>query len=198
MELAVWHSATCRSARFDEASETWEVTVERAGTTHTLHPTQAGDRDRHVGHPQHPALRRCRQLHRRAKHHSSKHPGGDAWRGKRAVVVGSNNSAHDIAADLFEHGAAVTMVQSSSTHIARSESLMTFATGVLYSEQAVASGITTEKADLLFASIPYRIMGDVPEAGRRPDPRSRRPPSTSASSAPASCSISATTDPDCS
>jgi putative flavoprotein involved in K+ transport len=30
--------------------------------------------------------------------------------------------------------------------------------GALYSEEAVASGITTEKADLIFASIPYRIM----------------------------------------
>jgi putative flavoprotein involved in K+ transport len=30
--------------------------------------------------------------------------------------------------------------------------------GALYSEEAVASGITTETADLIFASIPYRIM----------------------------------------
>ncbi|MEA2147647.1 MAG: putative flavoprotein involved in transport [Solirubrobacteraceae bacterium] len=28
----------------------------------------------------------------------------------------------------------------------------------LYSEEAVASGVTTEKADLIFASLPYRIM----------------------------------------
>ena len=157
MELAVWHSATCRSARFDEASETWEVTVERAGTTHTLHPTQLVIATGMSGIPNIPHYAGADSF-TGEQHHSSKHPGGDAWRGKRAVVVGSNNSAHDIAADLFEHGAAVTMVQRSSTHIARSESLMTFATGVLYSEQAVASGITTEKADLLFASIPYRIM----------------------------------------
>lgn len=30
--------------------------------------------------------------------------------------------------------------------------------GALYSEQAVASGMTTKKADLTFASLPYRIM----------------------------------------
>ena len=30
--------------------------------------------------------------------------------------------------------------------------------GALYSEEAVASGITTEKADMIFASLPYRIM----------------------------------------
>ena len=30
--------------------------------------------------------------------------------------------------------------------------------GDLYSERAVAAGMTTEKADLMFASLPYRIM----------------------------------------
>jgi putative flavoprotein involved in K+ transport len=30
--------------------------------------------------------------------------------------------------------------------------------GALYSEEAVAGGVTTEKADLIFASLPYRIM----------------------------------------
>lgn len=30
--------------------------------------------------------------------------------------------------------------------------------GDLYSERAVAAGMTTRKADLIFASLPYRIM----------------------------------------
>ena len=57
------------------------------------------------------------------QHHSSRHPGGEAYRGKRVVVLGSNNSAHDICADLWEHGADVTMIQRSSTLVARSETL---------------------------------------------------------------------------
>jgi putative flavoprotein involved in K+ transport len=73
-------------------------------------------------------------------------------------VLGSNNSAHDICADLWENGADVTMVQRSSTHIAPSDSLMELALGGLYSEQAVASGIDHHKADLVFASVPYKIM----------------------------------------
>jgi putative flavoprotein involved in K+ transport len=40
------------------------------------------------------------------------------------VVIGSNNSAHDICAALWENDADVTMVQRSSTHIVRSETLM--------------------------------------------------------------------------
>ena len=50
------------------------------------------------------------------------------------------------------------MVQRSSTHIVRSATLMDIGLEALYSEEAVASGVTTEKADLIFASLPYRIM----------------------------------------
>jgi putative flavoprotein involved in K+ transport len=50
------------------------------------------------------------------------------------------------------------MVQRSSTHIVKSDSLMEIGLGALYSEQALAAGITTEKADMVFASLPYRIM----------------------------------------
>ena len=74
------------------------------------------------------------------------------------MVIGSNNSAHDICADLWEHGADVTMVQRTSTHIARSETLHELATGVLYSEEALARGITTDRADMISASTPYRLL----------------------------------------
>ena len=43
---------------------------------------------------------------------------------KKVVVIGSNNSAHDICAALYEAGVDVTMVQRSSTHIVRSDTLM--------------------------------------------------------------------------
>ena len=131
------------------------------------------------------------------QHHSSEHPGPDAYEGKRCVVIGSNNSAHDICAALWEAGADVTMVQRSSTHIVRSETLMDLGLGDLYSERAVASGITTEKADMIFASMPYRIMHEfqIPVYGRC---ASTTPTSTSAWSARASSSTGATTSPACS
>jgi putative flavoprotein involved in K+ transport len=52
----------------------------------------------------------------------------------------------------------VTMLQRSSTHIARSDTLMELALGGLYSEEAVKAGVTTNTADMIFASIPYKIM----------------------------------------
>jgi len=100
------------------------------------------------------------ELFRGDQHHSSAHPGPDRYVGKRAVVIGSNNSAHDICKALYENGVDVTMVQRSSTHIVKSDSLMDLGLGDLYSERALAAGMTTEKADLTFASLPYRIMAD--------------------------------------
>ena len=38
---------------------------------------------------------------------------------------------------------------------------MEIALGALYSEEAVAAGMTTEKADMIFASLPYRIMAGL-------------------------------------
>ena len=50
------------------------------------------------------------------------------------------------------------MIQRSSTHVARSDTLMELALGGLYSEAAVKAGITTDMADLIFASMPYKIL----------------------------------------
>ncbi|VVB50002.1 FAD-dependent oxidoreductase [Beijerinckiaceae bacterium RH AL1] len=157
MELNYWSNTECKSAKFDDAKKEWTIEVEREGHPLTLRAQQlvlATGLSAVPNMPSYPGMETFEGTH----YHSSRHPGGDAWRGKKAVVIGSNNSAHDICADFWENGADVTMVQRSSTHIARSESLMELALGGLYSEQAVQNGITTNKADLTFASIPYAIM----------------------------------------
>src|SRR5262249_57360923 len=92
-----------------------------------------------------------------------RHGSGRASGGKRAIVIGANNSAHDIAADLWEHGADVTMVQRSPTVVVRSETLIAKAHAPLFSEAALAQGISTDVADLMLASIPHRL---VPERAR--------------------------------
>lgn len=157
MEVPYWSKTTCLSAVFDDAAQRWTVEVDRDGERLTLHPTQLVLATGMSGKPNVPALP-GRDVFRGEQHHSSAHPGPDAYVGKKAVVIGSNNSAHDICKALYENGVDVTMVQRSSTHIVKSDSLMEIGLGALYSEQAVADGMTTEKADLTFASLPYRIM----------------------------------------
>jgi putative flavoprotein involved in K+ transport len=157
MELNYWTNTEAKSACYDEATGEWTVEVERDGQPVVLRPKQlvlATGMSGKPNLPQFPGM----DTFRGDQHHSSAHPGPDAYAGKRAVVVGSNNSAFDICGALWEKGADVTMVQRSSTHIVRSDTLMDIGLGALYSEEAVAGGMTTEKADLTFASLPYRIM----------------------------------------
>ena len=157
MELNFWGGTTAKSASYDEGTGEWTLVVERDGEEITLRPKQlvlATGMSGKPNVPDFPGMDRFRGV----QQHSSRHPGPEGWTGKRAVVVGSNNSAHDICAALWEADADVTMVQRSTTHIVRSESLMELGLAPLYSEEAVANGVTTQKADMIFASIPYAIL----------------------------------------
>jgi putative flavoprotein involved in K+ transport len=81
--------------------------------------------------------------------HSHGYDDGEAWAGKRALVLGTGNSGHDIAQDLHASGARVTLVQRSSTHIVNLEpsAQLPYA---LYDE-----GPPLEDCDLIAASMPF-------------------------------------------
>ncbi|GHE09416.1 NAD(P)/FAD-dependent oxidoreductase [Klenkia taihuensis] len=157
MELNYWSSTTVESASFDEAAGRWDVEVTRDGERLTLHPTElvfATGMSGKARMPEFPGMDRFRG----EQQHSSQHPGPEQYRDKKVVVVGSNNSAHDICAALWEHGADVTMVQRSSTLVVRSEAVLQSMAGT-YSEAAVAAGMTTARADLVGASVPMALLG---------------------------------------
>jgi putative flavoprotein involved in K+ transport len=157
MEVPYWGSTVATSATYSEDKGEWTVEVERDGMPLTLRPSQVVLATGMSGKPNIPVIP-GHDVFRGDQQHSSAHPGPDAYAGKKVVVIGSNNSAFDICGALWEHDADVTMVQRSSTHIVKSNTLMDIGLGALYSEEAVAGGVTTEKADLIFASLPYRIM----------------------------------------
>ena len=154
MELDCWTETACQAASYDEEHGDWTVTVERAGETVVLRPKQLVLATGMSGLPTWPAYPGAERFGG-VQHHSSRHPGGESFAGKRCIVVGSNNSAHDIAADLWEHGAEVTMVQRSPTLVVRAESYQRHGR-LLYSEEAVAAGIDADKADLISAPCPTR------------------------------------------
>ena len=86
----------------------------------TLRPKQLVLATGMSGKPEHARSSRAWTSSRATSTTRRSTPAPDALRGKRAVVIGSNNSAHDICAALWEAGADVTMVQRSSTHVVRS------------------------------------------------------------------------------
>ncbi|MGZ4607240.1 MAG: NAD(P)-binding domain-containing protein [Blastococcus sp.] len=157
MEIPYWGSTTATKATYSPEKGEWTVEVERHGKPLTLRPAHVVLATGMSGKPNIPVIP-GQDVFRGDQHHSSAHPGPDAYAGKKVVVIGSNNSAFDICGALWENDADVTMVQRSSTHIVKSATLMDIGLGDLYSERAVAAGVTTEKADMIFASLPYRIM----------------------------------------
>ena len=157
MELNYWTKSTATSAKYDAAKKEWTVVVDRDGQEVTLHPKQLVFATGMSGKANVPKFKGM-ETFKGEQHHSSQHPGPDGYKGKKVVVIGSNNSAHDICAALWENGVDVTMIQRSTTHIVRSDSLMEIGLGDLYSERAVQSGMSTNKADLIFASLPYAIL----------------------------------------
>ncbi|UCI16631.1 NAD(P)/FAD-dependent oxidoreductase [Mesorhizobium sp. B2-1-8] len=157
MELNYWSSTSAKSAKYDKKTKEWTVVVERDGEEIVLKPKQLVLATGMSGKANWPKYK-GQDIFKGEQQHSSTHPGPDKYRGKKVVVIGSNNSAHDICAALWEGGADVTMVQRSSTHIVKSDTLMDIGLGALYSEQAVENGMTTRKADMIFASLPYRIL----------------------------------------
>ena len=158
MGLQVWGSTPLRRGRFDGTTGRWHLEVEREGRKRTLQPLQLVVALGVSGYPQQPEIPGAERFAGEI-HHSSQHPGPDGYRGRRYVVVGSNNSAHDIAAALWEAGAAeVTMLQRSSTLVAPLPALETLAFAGSYSEEALARGITPEMSDMAMASIPYRLL----------------------------------------
>ncbi|MBX2869875.1 MAG: NAD(P)/FAD-dependent oxidoreductase [Acidiferrobacterales bacterium] len=157
MELNYWGSTECQNARYDEQNKEWVVSVDRDGEKVELRPKQLILATGMSGVPNIPEIPGAEKF-KGEQHHSSQHGASEAYNGKKCVVIGSNNSAHDICAALWESGADVTMLQRSTTHIARSDTLMDLALGDLYSEKAVANGVDHHTADLIFASLPYRIL----------------------------------------
>ena len=153
MELNFWGSSNCTGASYDDGRKRWTVSVERNGDTLTLHPRQLVLCTGAYGLPRIPEFD---DAHRFAGTimHSSRYQTGEIGKGRRCVVVGSNTSAHDICADLWESGAErVTMIQRSPTTVVSSDALMEIVFKGLYSESAVAGGISTERADMMFASM---------------------------------------------
>ena len=83
--------------------------------------------------------------------HSSQYDDGEAWKGKSVLVIGTGNSGHDIAQDLYSSGAKVTLVQRSSTLITNIEPSAQLAYA-MYDE-----GLPLEDCDLIATSIPLPL-----------------------------------------
>jgi putative flavoprotein involved in K+ transport len=163
MELNYWSGTECNGARYDEAKKEWTVEVVRQGKPLTLRPRQLVLATGGSGFPKMPSIPGM-ETFKGDLHHSSQHPGPDGYKGKKTVVIGCTSSGHDICEALWEADADVTMVQRGSAMVGRADTLMALSLAPLYSEAAVKAGITTDRADLILASVPYKVLPSLQTA----------------------------------
>jgi hypothetical protein len=154
MELNVWTNTEFLGCEYDESTRRWMVTVVRGdGTSREIRVTHlvlaTGGTS---GVPHVPSLPGLDQFEGKVVH-SSRFVSGVPYRNKNAIVVGTGNSGHDVAQDLYDNGAAnVTLVQRSPTCVV---SLVPSGTMVyaIYSESPLIEDI-----DLINVAVPYPVF----------------------------------------
>jgi len=151
MELNYWTGTGFEGGRYDQTTGRWSVTLRRGdGTTREMHPRHIVMATGASGIPNLPDIPSLNNFTGTVLH-ASRYQDGEAWRGKRAIVLGTGTSGHDIAQDLHANGAAVTIVQRRSTMIVNVEpsAQLPYA---LYDE-----GPPLEDCDLITTSIPLPL-----------------------------------------
>jgi hypothetical protein len=151
MELNCWTATEFEGGVYDEKEQRWHVVLRRAdGAKRELRPRHVVMATGVSGIPSLPDIPTLRHFGG-AILHSSQYDDGEAWKGRRVLVIGTGNSGHDIAQDLHSGGAKVTLVQRGSTMIVSIEpsAQLQYA---LYGE-----GLPLEDCDLITMSIPLPL-----------------------------------------
>ncbi|KAL4803067.1 hypothetical protein BDV18DRAFT_49310 [Aspergillus unguis] len=152
LELNVWTSTTVGQTEWNDQKKEWTVEVKRRGEKRVLKPRHIIQATGHSGEKNLPKFEGVDTFQGSRICHSSQFHGASDAKGekKKAVVVGSCNSAHDIAQDYFEKGWDVTIVQRSSTCVISSDALIKIGLKGLYEE----NGPPVEDSDVFLFSIP--------------------------------------------
>ncbi len=150
MELNFWTETEFEGGSYDEKAQRWTVTLRRAdGTKRTMHPRHVVLATGVSGIPSVPEIAGLKDFSGKVMH-SSQYDDGENWKGKRAIVIGTGNSGHDIAQDLHSSGAHVTMFQRSSTLVVSIEP----SAQLVY---APYNEGTLEDNDLIATSMPLQL-----------------------------------------
>jgi cation diffusion facilitator CzcD-associated flavoprotein CzcO len=151
LELNFWTGTALIGGDYDDARRQWNVTL------------RCSDASERVMHPRHlifatgvssipifPDLPGLKDFAGPVVH-SGDFKNAKQWKGRKALVLGSGTSGHDVAQELNAHGADVTIIQRGKTYVVSlKEAQSVYA---IYSE-----GIPFEDCDLLATSFPYPVL----------------------------------------
>ena len=151
MELNGWMGTELVGGEWVEQERRWTVRLRRSdGTIRTLRPRHLVFGTGVSAIAQRPSLPGLEQFGGHVLH-SGQYTEGSAWKGRKALVLGTGNSAHDVAQDLHCSGASVSMIQRSPTHVVSIREAQRVYS--LYTE-----GLPLEDCDLLATALPYPAL----------------------------------------
>jgi putative flavoprotein involved in K+ transport len=151
LELNYWTSTEFLGGDYDEKAKRWSVRLKRGdGSIREMHPRHIVMATGVSGIPSIPTIATLENF-KGIVLHSSRYTDSEAWKGKSALIIGTGNSGHDIAQDLYSAGARVTMAQRSSTMVVNVEpsAQLPYA---LYAE-----GPSLEDCDLITTATPTSL-----------------------------------------
>ena len=151
LELNFWTGTAFTGGSYDEPRQQWNVTLRLPdGSSRVMHPRHLIFATGVSSIPYTPDLPGLADF-AGAKVHSGAFKNAEEWRGRKALVLGTGTSGHDVAQELQAHGADVTIIQRSRTYVVSlKEAQSVYA---IYSE-----GIPFDDCDLLATSFPYPVL----------------------------------------
>jgi cation diffusion facilitator CzcD-associated flavoprotein CzcO len=154
--LDVSTSTSLTSATYDSDDRRWTVHISKAdGSNRILHPGHIVQATGVFGTQNRLEIEGADRFAGRLIY-AGEYTGGIAAAGTRALVVGTGSSGHDVAQDLSEAGAQVTMLQRSSTCVVSVEPGAARAYSI-YSDD----GLPIQDADLASNSFPFPVVAEL-------------------------------------
>ena len=116
-EINFWTSTELARGSYDEASGRWNAVVRNAdGIERTVRPKHLIFANGLVGFPHIPELPGLKDFKGDVMH-TTEFTTGAQWHGKKALILGTGTSAHDVAQDLHSNGVDATIIQRGKTMV---------------------------------------------------------------------------------
>jgi putative flavoprotein involved in K+ transport len=145
MEINFWTGTELVGGTYDESAGRWNAVVRHTdGSERTLHPKHLVFANGLVGSPHIPDLPGLKTF-KGGVLHTTEYTNGINWRGKKALIIGTGTSGHDVAQDLHCNGCETTIVQRGSTMVVSIDPSAKMIYGIY-------NGIPVEDGDLLVST----------------------------------------------
>ena len=152
MELNVWTSTTFLDAQYDENKKKWNAKIKLSdGSIKLMRPKHIVMAIGVSSIPNRVKIPGIDNFQGELMH-SSDYINGKDYKGKNVVVFGTGTSAHDVAQDLYVHGANVKIIQRSPSMVVNVEP------SAQLPYQLYSEGLSTDDCDLITTASPLAVL----------------------------------------